>query len=411
MTRTLIQDGTVVEPASVVAGGHVLVADGRIVSHGPWTPDPGAEAERVDASGLYVLPGLVDLHSDAIEREVEPRPNTLFPLALAVREMERRLAGHGITTMYHSVSIAGQEFGSRSHAVALAIVETIREQSASALIRTRVHVRYEITDRPGLGLVRDLLQRGCIHLLSFMDHTPGQGQYRDAEEYRAYLARVYGIADAQFERILSAKLAARGELREDIAALAGGAQTAGVPLASHDDDTPDKLQEMRRWGVTISEFPMSLEAARHAAEAGMAVCVGAPNIVRGGSTGGNLKAADAIEAGVAHILCSDYYPAALLHAVFQLSRGPLGLARAVAMATLAPARAVGIARDLGSIEAGKQADLILVRIWHGLPVVVAAMVAGRWVYRAGYDRMHAAGNGARWPSKSQALGNSTVTAG
>jgi alpha-D-ribose 1-methylphosphonate 5-triphosphate diphosphatase len=219
------------------------------------------------------------------------------------------------------------------------------------------------------------------------------------------------MADAQFEGILSAKLAARDELRDDVAALAGGAQTVGVPLASHDDDTPEKLREMRRWGVTISEFPMSVDAARGAANAGMAVCVGAPNIVRGASTGKNLRAADAIDAGVAHILCSDYYPAALLHAVFQLAQGPLGLPRAVAMATLAPARAVGLARDLGSIEAGKQADLILVRMWHGLPVVVAAMVGGRWVYRVAYDRTYASGNGARQPWKSQSLGDSAVMAG
>jgi alpha-D-ribose 1-methylphosphonate 5-triphosphate diphosphatase len=396
MNRILIQNGTVVEAASVVKGGHVLVADGRIVSHGPWAPDPGVEAERVDASGLYVLPGLIDLHSDAIEREVEPRPNTLFPPAIAVREMERRLAGHGITTMYHSVSIAAQEFGPRSHEVALAIIHTIHELRESALIRTRVHLRYEITDRSGLGLVRDLLQRGFVQLLSFMDHTPGQGQYRDAREYREYLVRVYGIPDAQFEQLLSAKLAAHGaEGRDEVAGLAASAQSAGVPLASHDDDTPDKLREMRRWGVAISEFPMSLAAARHAAEAGMAVCVGAPNVVRDGSTGKNLRAADAIDAGVAHILCSDYYPAALLHAVFRLAEGPLGLARAVAMASLAPARAVGLARDLGSIEAGKEADLILVRNLDGLPVVVAAMVAGRWVYRTGYGRLDAARNGVR----------------
>jgi alpha-D-ribose 1-methylphosphonate 5-triphosphate diphosphatase len=378
----------VVEPASMLAGGHVLVEDGRIVSRGPWVPDSGPETERVDASGLFVLPGLVDLHSDAIEREVEPRPNTLFPLALAVREMDRRLAGHGITTMYHSVSVAGEEFGPRSHAIALALVETINDQSASALIRTRVHLRYEVTDRAGLRPVRDLLHRGSVHLLSFMDHTPGQGQYRDAEEYRHFLGRAYGMADSQFDRVLRAKLAARGQIEDEIVALAAEARTIGVPLASHDDDTPGKLQMALRWGATISEFPTSLEAAQHAAEARMAVCVGAPNVIRGGSTGKHLRATDAIEAGAAHILCSDYYPAALLHAVFQLSQGPLALPQAVAMATLAPARAVGLEREIGSIEAGKRADLILVRMWQGLPVVVAAMVAGRWVYRVGYDAAH-----------------------
>ena len=395
MTRILIERGMIVEPASVLAGGHVLVEGGRIVSLGPWSPDPEAETERVDAVGLYVLPGLVDLHSDVIEREIEPRPNTLFPLALAVRELERRLAGHGITTMYHSVSIAGEEFGPRSHDVARAIVETIHEQSASALIRTRVHLRYEITDRAGLDLVHDLLHRGQIHLLSFMDHTPGQGQYHDAGEYRDYLVRTTGIADTQFEEILSAKLATRGRFRDEITGLAVQARSIGVPLASHDDDTSEKLGEARRWGATISEFPTSLGAAQRAAEAGMMVCVGAPNVIRGGSTGKNLRATDAIDAGVAHILCSDYYPAAMLHAVFQLGAGRLGLPRAVAMATLVPARAVGIEREFGSMEAGKQADLILVRIWHGLPVVVAAMVAGRWVYRVGYGHAGDADSGER----------------
>jgi len=268
-----------------------------------------------------------------------------------------------------------------------------------------VHLRYEVTDRAGLDLVRDLLHRGCVHLLSFMDHTPGQGQYRDAEEYRNYLARTYGMAEPQFDRVIRAKLAARGQFSGEIAALAAEARTIGVPLASHDDDTPEKLWEVRRWGATISEFPMSLEAAQHAAEAGMAVCVGAPNVVRGGSTGKNLRATDAIEAGAAHILCSDYYPAALLHAVFQLARGPLGLPRAVAMATLAPACAVGLEQELGSIEAGKQANLILVRMWHGVPVVVAVMVAGRWVYRVGYDVQTPRGNdGRRWSRASDRAG-------
>ncbi len=382
MTRVLVRGGTVVGPASVFADGHVLVEAGRIVSVGPEAPE-AARAVGVDARDLYVLPGFVDLHSDVIEREIEPRPNAQFPTALAVRELERRLAGHGITTMYHAISVAGEEFGLRSHDAARALIETVREQRGSALIRTRVHVRYEITDRPGLPVVRDLLRRRRIDLLSFMDHTPGQGQYHDADEYHDYLVRTYGIGEARFGEILRAKQAAAGG-RHEIGRLAAMARGDGVPLASHDDDSAEKLAEAQAWGVTISEFPMSLQAARWAAAAGMAVCVGAPNIVRGGSTGRNLRAVDAIRAGAAHILCSDYYPAAMLHAVFLLAGDALTLPEAVAMASLAPARAAGIAHEVGSLEPGKQADLIFVRMWHGLPVVAGAMVAGRWAYRVEY---------------------------
>lgn len=382
--RTLIRNAVVVLP-DVAVEGWLLVEDGRIAAVGAGRAGrPGPGVEDVDAAGCTVIPGFIDLHSDVIEREVEPRPGALFPVELATRELERKLAGHGITTIFHSVSFAKQELGVRSHDLAARLVETVRAQADTALIRTRVHLRYEVTDWAALPVVRDLLRRRWVDLLSFMDHTPGQGQFRDIEQYRRWLEKSYGIGETEFRDLMARKTADRRSLDTDLAALAAEARACGVPLASHDDDTPEKVDLVRNWGVGICEFPVCLEAARRAAEHGMVVCVGAPNVVRGGSQANNLRALDAIQAGVAHVLCSDYYPPALLHAVFRLAAGLLTLPQAVAMATLRPARAVGLDGDLGSLEVGKLADLVLVRTVDSLPVVAAVMVGGRWVYRVVY---------------------------
>lgn len=390
--RVVIRGGAVVTPDAVRHGACVVVEDGHIagVFDAPL-PDGG---ETVDATGGYVLPGLIDLHCDAIEHELQPRPGILFPVELALRSLEGHLAATGITTAYPSISFAEGEFGVRTGTVAAALVEAVYRRAGTAPVRLYVHLRYEITDRAALPVVRDLIAEGRVQLLSFMDHTPGQGQYRELEEYRVFLARTYGVAADVFERLMDRKQAERRVVGAGLAGLASHAHAHGVPLCSHDDDSPAKVDLVRRWGAAICEFPTTLEAARHAASLGMEVCVGAPNVVRGGSQGGGISAQDAIESGAASMLCSDYYPAALLAAVFRLGFSPRSLPAAVRLASLYPARAAGLGDWTGSLEAGKWADVILVRMVRGLPTVTAAMVGGRWAYRLGGGGARVATHGA-----------------
>lgn len=383
--RMVLKGGTAVLPDGLLEDAVVVIEGERIADILPASRL--ASGEEVDTSGLLVLPGLVDLHSDAIEREIEPRPRAFFPLEMAVMELERKMAGHGITTLFHAVSLAEQqELGVRSHAVVEELIEAIHHRPLP-LIRTPVHLRYEITDREGLSLVRRLVEDRQVRLLSFMDHTPGQGQFLEIEAYRHYMRERYGIDDRRFEELVRQKEEARGEVAGGLEELARFAGDHGVPLASHDDDSPIRVDLLRHWGAVISEFPLTLEAARRAAETGMHVCVGAPNVVRGGSLSGHLGAAEAIRSGLAHFLCSDYHPAALLHAVFRLAADILPLPAAVRMASLNPATAVGLEEEVGSLTPGKQADLILVRLVRNRPVVVATMVAGRWVHSVSFPKV------------------------
>jgi len=391
--RILIRGGAVVTPDAVRHGACVVVEDGHIASVlGAPPPDAG---DTVDATGGYVLPGLIDVHCDAIEHELQPRPGILFPVELALRSLEGHLAATGITTAFPSISFAEGEFGVRTGTVASEVVEAVHRRAGTSPVRLRVHLRYEITDRGALPAVRDLIAGGRVQLLSFMDHTPGQGQYRELEEYRRFLAQTYGMAPEAFERLMDRKQAERRVAGAGLAGLAAHAHAHGVPLCSHDDDSPAKVDLVRRWGAAICEFPTTLEAARYAASVGMAVCVGAPNVVRGGSQGGGINAQDAIASGAASMLCSDYYPAALLAAVFRLGAVPRTLPAAVRLATLHPARAAGLDEWTGSLEAGKWADLILVGIVRGLPTVTATMIGGRWAYRLG-------GGGTRVPTHASA---------
>jgi alpha-D-ribose 1-methylphosphonate 5-triphosphate diphosphatase len=185
------------------------------------------------------------------------------------------------------------------------------------------------------------------------------------------------------EKILSAKEEGRGSVEESISILQAAAQAESIPLASHDDDSPDRIRQYKAHGVTISEFPINIQTAVAAHFCGMDVCVGAPNIIRGGSTGKGLRAIEGIESGAVNMLCSDYYPPAILHAVFQLAKEMMSLPEAVAMATLAPAKALGL-NNVGSISEGKKADIIVVGLREQVPVVTNTVVNGIQVYDVNY---------------------------
>jgi alpha-D-ribose 1-methylphosphonate 5-triphosphate diphosphatase len=312
---------------------------------------------------------------------------------IGLREAEKHLLGNGITTIYHSLSLmedpglrVGKTFRTQENWERL--VGLIRDIHESChLIRHRVHARYEISNLDIYEHLVGMLKSGMVHELSFMDHTPGQGQYRNLEMYAdsidGWTQDEMRVRASEFIRERQSMPRATHEMLARFAELT---RELSIPLASHDDDTEEKAELMRRgYGAVISEFPVELRVAKKARELGMHVVVGAPNILLGGSHSGNVSAKETIENGYADILCSDYYPPSLLHAAFRLeSDGILSLPQAVRMLTLNPARAMGMDDDFGSVETGKKADLLIVRKIRGCPLVYKCFVDGRHVVQFEY---------------------------
>lgn len=390
--RRLITHATLVTPTGVQNDSALLLDNGRIAMIGDASSLADAyagELEVIDAAGAYVMPGLIDLHTDTLEKEITPRPSADFPIDVAVQELDRKLAACGITTVYHSLHFGYEEaeLGNRSRYSRREVVEGVRAMAERhTLIKTRIHARYEIV---GFGpksqdLVRAMLDEGLVDLLSFMDHTPGQGQY--TRELFIERQAKQGIGREEALKKLAEKQARPRLSPAELAGFSRLALSLGIPLASHDDDTADKVRQMHDLGVTICEFPINLEAARTARALGLEVFGGASNVLRGGSLTGNLHVGDAIRAGALNGLCSDYYPPAMLHAVFKLWREQvLPLHEAVNTATLVPARAAGIADETGSLEPGKEADLIFVSLRGETPVVTQTYVRGERVHAAGRE--------------------------
>ncbi|MBB6734893.1 alpha-D-ribose 1-methylphosphonate 5-triphosphate diphosphatase [Cohnella zeiphila] len=373
--RWWITGGQVVLPDRTEVAD-VAIRDGRIERIAPGGSAP-AEEEALDANGAWVLPGLVDLHCDAIEKEVEPRPNTFFPMEMAFLQYERKLAAHGITTMYHSLSL-GTGLSLRGENFLSDLVRLIdRMRRERGMIRHRVHLRYEISYLSGLPLAQQFLREGLVHYLSFMDHAPGIGQYKRPGAFERYVMKNQGVDLQEVGRIVEELEERRSRIdREALKALAAEAKRLGLAIASHDDDTPDQVDRSISLGANVTEFPLNLETAVYAEQKGLYVCVGAPNIVRGGSHDRNLSAIDAVKAGAAHMICSDYHPASMLQAIFMLEAQGVPLPEAVAMATLQPARALGLEGELGSLQPGKRADLLIVRKVSGHPVASRTVVQG-----------------------------------
>lgn len=390
--RRLLTRATLVTPTGTQPDASLLIENGRIARLG-GREEAGdgfaAEVETLDLAGAYVLPGLIDLHTDTLEKEITPRPGADFPIPVALQELDRKLVACGVTTVYHSLHFGYQEaeWSSRSRYTRREVVDALHAMAdRHTLARTRMHARYEIVGhgpevRP---LVETLIAEGLVHLLSFMDHTPGQGQYT-RERFLAQRARE-GMSEEQ-ALVQLAEKARRPRLgAEELRAVAGAALARGVPVASHDDDSPEKVRAMHDLGVTICEFPINVAAAAAARALGMTVLGGASNVLRGGSLTGNLDVLAAMREGVVDGLCSDYYPPSMLHAVFKLWRERvMPLHQAVATASRIPAEAAGLGDETGAIEVGKAADLIVVRLAGDRPVVVRTFVGGECVHAAGRE--------------------------
>ena len=369
MTNLTITNGqALINGALVQADIHVI--DGKI------SGESHQAAERFDATGLLVLPGIVDIHGDAFERQVQPRPGINFPLDLAIADTERQLLANGITTAFHGVTLSWEP-GLRGAATWSALLDALEAYHATCDMR--VHLRFEAFNLDALDTALADIAAGRVHLLAFNDHTPSIIKRLDDDAKASKYSERGNMPLAEF-RALAHRVAVRGaEVPGARDRLAAAARAAGLPMASHDDHTIDQRAQFRALGALVCEFPTSEEVAHAARAAGEAVVMGAPNVVRGGSHIGWASAAKMAEAGVCSVLASDYYYPALLRAPFILAgRGVLDLPQAWALISENPARA-GNLTDRGRIEAGQRGDLVIVDTGG---VLRATIVAGRVAWLA-----------------------------
>lgn len=339
-----------------------------------------AGALRIDARGLYVLPGIVDCHGDAFERHIMPRPGVSFAIDLALRDADRAILASGITTAFHGVTWSWEP-GLRGAENARLLVERIAALKAELGADTRFHLRHETFNLAAEAEIVDWLGSGRVGVLAFNDHTGGILKSRARPDKVARMVERTGLSHDAFMALVDDVWDRRDAVPAATARLAAAARAAGIPVMSHDDMTP----EMRRWyralGVGVAEFPLDEATAREAAAHGEAIVFGAPNVVRGGSHTGCPAAEEMVRAGLCTILASDYYYPALPLAPFILARnGAASFGSAWRLVSQGPAQALGLA-DRGTLAAGKRADLVLVAP-EPQPRVVATIAGGRLVHLA-----------------------------
>ncbi len=371
-----LSDFILVLPDRVIERGSLRVENGRIAEIAE-TPIPGGMA----GDGLTLMPGCIDMHGDMVEQELEPRPGVEMPMALALQSLDARLVAAGVTTAYASVSFtrSAKDGERRSFEHTSNVIRKLHASRHGLRVDHKIHARFDIKFDDALGVIEALIEEEQVDLVSLMDHTPGQGQYRDIERFIRHLARMRDCSEDE-ARQLVAKRVEEGAASEAVVARVMGevaelCHAHHVALASHDDDTIEKAAWMASLGATISEFPVSMDAALEATERGMMVAMGAPNALRGMSYSGNLSAREAHRAGLLHILAADYHPGTILPAIKVLSMvDPEGLPGAVRLATANPARALGLA-DRGRIAPGMRADLAVVD-FTGIGTCLAAFTGG-----------------------------------
>ena len=377
--ETVIGNARIVLADRVIERGWIACAGGRIAEMGEGNAPDSFE----DATGDLVMPGMIELHTDHLEAHYVPRPKVFWDPVAAVVSYDGQLATCGITTVLDSLRVWREDGLDRDGQVGV-LAAAIASAREADLLRADhfLHLRCEIPMPDVVDDARELIDRPDVRLMSLMDHTPGQRQFRDEAKLRDYYrGKGGGMTDAEldvlFERRSAYQKAYAAANMRDIVALA---HQYRIPLASHDDTTEENVGDAIRDRVAVAEFPTTIEAARGLHHAGIDILMGAPNVVRGGSHSGNIAAVDLAREGLLDILSSDYIPSSLLMAALQLpQRVPaIDLASAVRTVTKTPAEAVGL-NDRGEIAPGKRADLIRVHVARDVPVVRSVWREGRRV--------------------------------
>ena len=372
--ETILTNAILVLPDATVAGTIVLSGATIVAIEPARSNAPGA----LDMDGDYVIPGVVDVHTDNLERQVQPRSLARWPSRSAMVAHDAQCAAAGVTTVLDALCLGDLGFDAERIRTFLDGVVDLDVLTEAGLLKSDhfLHLRCEVPAADTLGHFEPVADHPLVRMISLMDHSPGVGQYANLDFYRD-LRRRGGLDEATIDRRIAELQDQRARLRgPNRKALLDRVRGKPIALASHDDRTEAEIAENAADGIRISEFPVTMAAARAAKAAGMQVIAGAPNIVRGGSHSGNVAASELLAAGAVDAFASDYVPPSLVEAAFQVAReARITLPAAVAMVTENPARMAGLV-DRGRLEAGMRADVVRVRLHETLPIV-------RQVWRAG----------------------------
>jgi alpha-D-ribose 1-methylphosphonate 5-triphosphate diphosphatase len=373
-SETILTNAILVLPAATLAG--TIVLHGTSIA--AVQPGRSSAPDALDMEGDYLIPGVVDVHTDNLERQVQPRSLARWPSRSAMVAHDAQCAAAGVTTVLDALCLGDLGFDKDRIRTFLDGVVDLDVLTEARLLKSDhfLHLRCEVPATDTLGHFDPVADHPLVRMVSLMDHSPGVGQYANIEFYRD-LRRRGGLDEATIDRRIGEMLEQRSRLRgPNRRALLDRVRGKPIALASHDDRTVEEIAENAADGIRISEFPVTLAAATAAKAAGMQVIAGAPNVVRGGSHSGNVAATDLLAAGAVDAFASDYVPPSLVEAAFQCAReARITLPAAVAMVTDHPAQ-IALLPDRGRIEVGMRADVVRVRLHETLPIV-------RQVWRAG----------------------------
>ncbi len=361
------------------------IADGIVLS-----PDGAPSAPlQIDAAGLLALPGIIDIHGDAFERSIMPRPGVSFALPTALRDVDNQLVSNGITTAFHGLTCSWEP-GLRSLENSISMLDALDQQRSTFRCDMRVHLRHEVFNLDAEASILGWIATGRIQALAFNDHMRGIVLSAGVKVKKVkQMAQRAGLSDEDFMALIERVMGNEGHVSESVARLATAARQQGIPLLSHDDRHLEDLAAYSALGCKISEFPMQQEVATAAIAAGGMTVFGAPNVLRGGSHIGCPSAAEMAQKGLCSILASDYYYPAILQAPFILAaRGLCTLAQAWALVSSNPARALGL-RDRGVLAPGRRADVVLVEANQGEARLVATICGGELAWLGDASRLRA----------------------
>ncbi len=370
MTQDLIlANATLVMPDETVTGS-IVVRNGQIqdIDLGAAVPT-GAE----DCQGDFLSPGLIELHTDNLERHIHPRPKVDWPHQAAIVAHDAELASVGITTVFDAIRVGSivsddsRAYGKYARAIATEIMSM--RDSGGLRISHHLHLRAEVCSETLIEELLEFDRSDRVGIVSLMDHTPGQRQFTDVSKFEKYVRGKHGLSEEGFPDYVAFLQGLRAKLGEKHeAATVQAAQRLGAVLASHDDTTAAQVATSAKYGIRLAEFPTSIEAARAGRSQGIANIMGGPNLVRGGSHSGNVAAIDLADAGLLDILSSDYVPSSLLLGAVMLGQHWGNMAKGLHTVTAAPARYTHL-QDRGRLETGLQADMIRFRLTEGVPAL------------------------------------------
>ena len=369
MSSTVLTNAQIVLPNEVISGS-VCIENGKITD---VSESNSSLYNAIDCEQQYLIPGLVELHTDNLEKHFTPRPKVTWPGQPAVVAHDSQLIASGITTVFDAVALGDVNEGSQRLENLQLMLDAIRKARSEGILRGdhMLHLRCEVCHENVLMLFEDLIDTPDVHLVSLMDHSPGQRQFTNMDKYRTYYQGKFHLTNEQLERFIVRQQ--ENSLRfSDLhrRRIVDICNERGIPTASHDDATEAHVEESVSMGMRIAEFPTTEVAASLSHQKGMAVMMGAPNVVRGGSHSGNIAAHELARIGVLDILSSDYCPTSILHAAFVLKKldNDHDLSSAINTISLNPARAAKL-DDRGEIAIGKRADLVMVREVNDYPLV------------------------------------------